>query len=165
MLVIEKFPGANTIDVTNGILKAFKELQPGLPGININTHIFRQANFIHTAIHNLSFAVVLGCILVVFVLLAFLFQWRAAFVSLLAIPLSLGAAAIVLDAEGTTVNTMILAGFGVAVGVVVDDAIIDMENIVRRLRNWRARGQANDAACTCCSRPRSRCARRSSTRR
>ncbi len=141
MLVIEKFPGANTIDVTNGILKAFRELQPGLPGININTHIFRQANFIHTAIHNLSFAVVLGCILVVFVLLAFLFQWRAAFVSLLAIPLSLGAAAIVLDAEGTTVNTMILAGFGVAVGVVVDDAIIDMENIVRRLRNWRARGR------------------------
>ncbi|HUO73213.1 MAG TPA: efflux RND transporter permease subunit [Solirubrobacteraceae bacterium] len=141
MLVIEKFPGANTLRVTNGILKAFKELQPGLPGITVNTHIFRQANFIHTAIHNLTFAVVLGCILVVFVLLAFLFQWRAAFVSLLAIPLSLGAAAIVLDAEGTTVNTMILAGFGVAVGVVVDDAIIDMENIVRRLRNWRARGK------------------------
>jgi CzcA family heavy metal efflux pump len=141
MLVIEKFPGANTIDVTKGILKAFKELQPGLPGIHINTHIFRQANFIHTAIHNLSFAVVLGSILVVFVLMAFLFQWRAAFVSLLAIPLSLGAAAIVLDAQGTTVNTMILAGFGVATGVVVDDAIIDMENIVRRLRNWRAAGR------------------------
>jgi CzcA family heavy metal efflux pump len=141
MLVIEKFPGANTIDVTNGILKAFKEMQPGLPGIHINTHIFRQANFIHTAIHNLTFAVVLGCILVVFVLIAFLFQWRAAFVSLLAIPLSLGAAAIVLDAEGTTINTMILAGFGVAVGVVVDDAIIDMENIVRRLRSWRAMGR------------------------
>jgi CzcA family heavy metal efflux pump len=141
MLVIEKFPGANTLDVTNGILKAFKELQPGLPGIHINTHIFRQSAFIHTAIHNLSFAVVLGCILVVFVLIAFLFQWRAAFVSLLAIPLSLGAAAIVLDLQGTTINTMILAGFGVAVGVVVDDAIIDMENIVRRLRNWRAAGR------------------------
>ena len=141
MLVIEKFPGANTLDVTNGILKAFKELQPALPGIQINTHIFRQANFIHTAIHNLSFAVILGCILVVFVLIAFLFQWRAAFVSLLAIPLSLAAAAIVLDAEGAPVNTMILAGFGVAVGVVVDDAIIDMENIVRRLRNWRAAGR------------------------
>jgi CzcA family heavy metal efflux pump len=141
MLVIEKFPGANTLQVTGGILKAFKEMQPGLPGIHINTDVFRQSSFIHTAIHNLSFAVVLGCILVVFVLLAFLFQWRAAFVSLLAIPLSLGAAAIVLDAEGTTINTMILAGFGVAVGVVVDDAIIDMENIVRRLRNWRAQGR------------------------
>jgi CzcA family heavy metal efflux pump len=140
MLVIEKFPGANTIDVTRGIDRAFKALEPGLPGIQINTHIFRQASFIHTAIHNLTFAVLLGCILVVFVLLAFLFQWRAAFVSLMAIPLSLAAAAIVLDAEGTTVNTMILAGFAVAVGVVVDDAIIDMENIVRRLRIWRAAG-------------------------
>jgi CzcA family heavy metal efflux pump len=141
MLVIEKFPGANTIDVTNGILRAFRQMQPGLPGVNVDTHIFRQASFIHTAIHNLTFAVVLGSILVVFVLIAFLFQWRAAFVSLLAIPLSLAAAATVLDAEGATVNTMILAGFGVAVGVVVDDAIIDMENIVRRLRNWRAAGR------------------------
>jgi len=141
MLVVEKFPGANTLDVTNGIDKALAALRPGLPGINIDSHIFRQSTFIRTAVDNLSAAVVIGCILVVFVLLAFLFQWRAAFVSLLAIPLSLGAAAIVLDAEGTTVNTMILAGFGVAVGVVVDDAIIDMENIVRRLRNWRARGR------------------------
>jgi CzcA family heavy metal efflux pump len=141
MLVVEKFPGANTLQVTNGIDKAIAALRPGLPGIHINTHIFRQANFIHTAIHNLTFAVVLGCILVVFVLIAFLFQWRAAMVSLIAIPLSLAAAAIVLDAEGTTINTMILAGFGVAVGVVVDDAIIDTENIVRRLRSWRARGR------------------------
>jgi CzcA family heavy metal efflux pump len=141
MLVIEKFPGANTLQVTNGILKAFKALEPGLSGIHINTHIFRQSTFIHTAVHNLTVAVIFGCILVVFVLIAFLFQARAALVSLLAIPLSLAAAAIVLDAQGTTVNTMILAGFGVAVGVVVDDAIIDMENIVRRLRIWRARGR------------------------
>jgi Cu/Ag efflux pump CusA len=141
MLVIEKFPGANTLQVTNGILKAFAALRPGLPGIHVDTHVFRQSTFIHTAIHNLTIAVVLGCILVVFVLIAFLFQARAALVSLLAIPLSLAAAAVVLDAEGTTINTMILAGFGVAVGVVVDDAIIDMENIVRRLRIWRTRGR------------------------
>jgi CzcA family heavy metal efflux pump len=141
MLVVEKFPGANTLDVTSGIDKALAALAPGMRGIHVDSHIFRQANFIHTAISNLAFAVVLGCILVVFVLLAFLFEWRAAFVSLLAIPLSLGAAAIVLDAEGATINTMILAGFGVAVGVVVDDAIIDIENIVRRLRQLRARGK------------------------
>jgi CzcA family heavy metal efflux pump len=141
MLVVEKFPGANTLDVTNGIDRALAALSPGLHGIAIDSHIFRQATFIHTAIDNLSFAVVLGCILVVFVLLAFLFEWRAAFVSLLAIPLSLCAAGIVLDAEGTTINTMVLAGFAVAVGVVVDDAIIDMENIVRRLRIWRAQGK------------------------
>ncbi len=141
MMVVEKFPGANTLDVTNGIDRALAALQPGLRGIHVDSHIFRQASFIQTAIHNLAFAVVLGCILVVFVLIAFLFQWRAALVSLLAIPLSLAAAAIVMDAEGTTVNTMILAGFGVAVGVVVDDAIIDMENIIRRLRAWRAAGK------------------------
>jgi CzcA family heavy metal efflux pump len=140
MLVIEKFPGANTVDVTNGILQAFSQIQPGLPGVKINSQIFRQATFIEMAIHNLTLAVVIGCILVVFVLFLFLFQWRAAVVSLLAIPLSLGAAAIVLDLMSTTINTMILAGFAVAVGVVVDDAIIDMENIVRRLRAWRAAG-------------------------
>lgn len=140
MLVVEKFPGANTLDVTNGIDKALSAMAPSMPGVHINNQIFRQASFIQIAIHNLSQSVLLGCILVVFVLLMFLFQWRAALVSLLAIPLSLAAAEIVLVALGTTINTMILAGFAVAVGVVVDDAIIDMENIVRRLRAWRAAG-------------------------
>jgi CzcA family heavy metal efflux pump len=146
MLVVEKFPGANTLDVTRGVDRALAALAPGMPGIRADSHIFRQSSFIHTAISNLGFAVVLGCILVVFVLLAFLFQWRAALVSLLAIPLSLAAAAVVLDAEGATINTMVLAGFGVAVGVVVDDAIIDMENIVRRLRAWRAQGRRTTPA-------------------
>ena len=112
MLVVEKFPGANTLQVTNGIDKALAALAPGLPGIHIDSHIFRQASFIHTAIANLGSAVLLGCILVVFVLIAFLFEWRAALVSLLAIPLSLAAAGIVLDMTGATINTMILAGFG-----------------------------------------------------
>jgi CzcA family heavy metal efflux pump len=141
MLVVEKFPGANTLDVTNGIDKALSAMAPSMPGVQINNQIFRQASFIEIAIHNLSQSVLLGCIFVVFVLLMFLFQWRAALVSLLAIPLSLAAAEIVLVALGTTINTMILAGFAVAVGVVVDDAIIDMENIVRRLRAWRAAGR------------------------
>jgi CzcA family heavy metal efflux pump len=141
MIVIEKFPGANTLQVTNGVLAALKQLAPGLKGITVDTNIFRQASFIELAIHNLSLSVLLGCILVVFVLFAFLFQWRGALISLLAIPLSLAAAAIVFEATGATVNTMILAGFAVAVGVVVDDAIIDMENIIRRLRAWRAAGK------------------------
>ena len=107
----------------------------------------------------------LGCILVVFVLFIFLFQWRAALVSLLAIPLSLAAAVIVLDMMGTTINTMILAGFAVAVGVVVDDAIIDMENIVRRLREWRAAGPPDHAVAPGARRLAWRSASRSSTRR
>ena len=141
MIVVEKFPGANTLQVSSGVQRALAQLAPGLRGIRVDTHIFRQAAFIQTAIHNLSLSVLLGCILVVFVLIAFLFQWRAALVSLLAIPLSLATAAIVLDLTGSTINTMVLAGFAVAVGVVVDDAIIDMENIVRRLRAWRAAGK------------------------
>jgi CzcA family heavy metal efflux pump len=141
MLVIEKFPGANTLQVSAGIEKALAELAPGLRGVRIDSHIFRQATFIQMAIHNLGLSVLQGCILVIFVLVAFLFQWRAAFISLLAIPLSLAAAAIVFDMTGATINTMILAGFAVAVGVVVDDAIIDMENIIRRLRAWRAAGR------------------------
>jgi CzcA family heavy metal efflux pump len=141
MLVVEKFPGANTLEVTSGIDKALSAMAPSMPGVHINNQVFRQASFIQIAIHNLSQSVLIGCILVVFVLLMFLFQWRAAVVSLLAIPLSLAAAEIVLVALGTTINTMILAGFAVAVGVVVDDAIIDMENIVRRLRAWRSAGR------------------------
>jgi CzcA family heavy metal efflux pump len=141
MIVVEKFPGASTLEVTSGVQHALAQLAPGLRGVHIDSHIFRQAGFIETAIHNLSQSVILGCILVVFILLAFLFQWRAALVSLLAIPLSLASAAIVLDWTGSTINTMVLAGFAVAVGVVVDDAIIDMENIVRRLRAWRAEGK------------------------
>jgi CzcA family heavy metal efflux pump len=140
LLVIEKFPRANTLQVTHGVDAALAELGPGLPGIRIDANIFRPASFIDTAIHNLADAVVIGCILVVFVLIAFLFEWRAAFISLIAIPLSLVAAGAVLAARGATINTMILAGFAVSVGVVVDDAIIDMENIVRRLRQRRAEG-------------------------
>src|SRR5581483_5284654 len=116
------------------------ELRPGLPGVHIDENIFRPATFIQTAVDNLSIAVLIGCFLVALILVAFLFEWRAAVISLAAIPLSLGAAAIVLSIQGATINTLVLAGFAVAVGVVVDDAIIDMENIVRRLRQRRAEG-------------------------
>src|SRR3954454_25266532 len=141
LLVVEKYPRANTLDVTRGVDKALHDLRPGMKGIEVDSKIFRQASFIETALSNLTLAVLLGCIFVVFVLIAFLFEWRAALVSMIAIPLSLLAAILVLNARGAAVNTMILAGLAIAVGVVVDDAIIDMENIVRRLRLRRAEGQ------------------------
>jgi CzcA family heavy metal efflux pump len=140
LLVIEKFPWANTLDVTRGVEQAIKDLQPGLPGIKIDTTIFRPASFIETALGNLSWALALGVLLVIFVLIAFLFEWRTAVISLVAIPLSLIAAGLVLYARGTTINTLILAGLAISVGVVVDDAIIDVENIVRRLRLHRREG-------------------------
>lgn len=134
LLVVEKFPWANTLDVTNGIDAALDELKPGLPGIQINPNIFRPASFIQTAINNLTRSLYISCFLVMLVLAAFLFEWRTTLISLIAIPLSLVSAGLILDYCGITINTMILAGFVIAIGGVVDDAIIDVENIVRRLR-------------------------------
>ena len=93
MLVVEKFPWANTLDVTNGVEEALVQLRPGLGGIEVDSTIFRPASFIEAALHNLSLALLLGCLLVVLILGAFLFEWRSALISLVAIPLSLMAAA------------------------------------------------------------------------
>jgi CzcA family heavy metal efflux pump len=140
LLIVEKFPWANTLDVTRGVEAAMAELKPGLPGIEIDTAIFRPASFIELALANLTNALLIGSLLVFVVLILFLYDWRTALISLVAIPLSLMAAALVLHARGTTINTMVLAGFVISVGVVVDDAIIDIENIVRRLRQHRLAG-------------------------
>src|SRR6266516_2064711 len=140
LLVVEKFPWANTLEVTRGLDEALKEMQPGLPGIQIESTIFRPDSFIEMAVNNLRNALLISCLLVVLVLSAFLFEWRTALISLVAIPLSLVTAGIVLYLRGSTINTMVLAGLVIAVGGVVDDAIIDVENIVRRLRQNRLEG-------------------------
>jgi CzcA family heavy metal efflux pump len=146
LLVVEKFPWGNTLDVTRGVDKALAEMRPGLPGVEIDSNIFRPATFIELALHNLTRALVIACLLVIVVLGAFLFEWRTVLISLIAIPLSLLAAGLMLDARGATVNTMILAGLVIAVGAVVDDAIIDVENIMRRLRQHRAEGGTRPTA-------------------
>jgi CzcA family heavy metal efflux pump len=140
LLVVQKYRGANTIEVTRGVEQAMAEMAPGLPGIEVDTTIFRPATFIEQSLENLTRALLLGVLLVTLIIVAFLFEWRTAFISLIAIPLSLVAAVLVLDASGVTLNVMVLAGLVVAIGVVVDDAIIDVENIVRRLREARALG-------------------------
>jgi Cu/Ag efflux pump CusA len=126
MMIVEKLPWANTLDVTRGVDEALAALKPGLSGIEIDAQIFRPATFIELALKNLTTALLIGCLLVIIVLGAFLFEWRAALISVVAIPLSLVAGALVLYVRGTTINTMVLAGFVIAVGVVVDDAIIDI---------------------------------------
>jgi CzcA family heavy metal efflux pump len=137
MLIVEKLPWGNTLDVTRGVEAAVDQMRPGLPGMEIDTTIFRPATFVETAIHNLSRALLIGSLLVILILIAFLYDWRSAVVSAVAIPLSLLAAGYVLYLRDATINTMILAGLVISVGVVVDDAIIDVENIVRRLRLYR----------------------------
>ena len=145
MLIVEKLPWANTLDVTRGVEQAMDEMQPGLPGMEVDTTIFRPATFIELSLDNLTKALLIGALLVVLVLGAFLFEWRAAVISVVAIPLSLMAAALVLYARGATINVMVLAGFVIALGVVVDDAIIDVQNVVRRLRENRREGSRKSA--------------------
>jgi CzcA family heavy metal efflux pump len=140
MLIVQKLPWGNTLDVTKGVEAALTELQPSLPDIQIDSTIFRSADFIDMAVHNLARTLLIGTLLVVFILIMFLFSWRSALISVVAIPLSLLSALLVLHLRHGTVNTMILAGLVIAVGVVVDDAIIDIENILRRLRQNRKEG-------------------------
>ena len=140
MLIVEKFPWGNTLDLTEEVEKALDEMKPGLQGITIDSEIFRPATFIELSIENLTSALMLGSLMVIIVLFLFLFEWRVALISIVAMPLSLVTAAMVLYWRGTTINVMILAGFVIALGAVVDDAIVDVENIVRRLRLNRAEG-------------------------
>jgi len=134
LLIVEKQPGASTLDVTAGIDAALGRLRPGLSGVEVDPTIFRPASFIERALRNLGHAMGIGCAFVVAVLFLFLWNTRTALISVLAIPLSLLAAAFVLTLLGRTIDTMVIAGLVIALGEVVDDAIIDVENIHRRLR-------------------------------
>ena len=138
LLIVEKQPTGNTLEVTKQVELALDALKPALVGMDVDPTIFRPATFIERSLDNLSEAMIIGCILVVVILVTFLYDWRTALISLLAIPLSLIAATLVIIYMGATINTMVLAGLVIAMGEVVDDAIIDVENIVRRLRLNRA---------------------------
>jgi len=128
--------GTNTLDVTRRVESALADFQATLDkqGITLHGGLHRPANFIEIALGHIGNSLAIGAVLVVIVLLIFLRSPRTAFISFLSIPLSLLAAVIVFRAFGVALNTMTLGGFAVAIGVVVDDAIIDVENIVRRLR-------------------------------
>ncbi|MBN8454881.1 efflux RND transporter permease subunit [Accumulibacter sp.] len=135
VLGIQKQPGANTLELTDRLDRTLEEIQSGLPaGMKIERHIFRQADFIRISINNLLAALAEGSVLVIGIVFAFLLSARATAITLLAIPLSLVAAILAMKALGATINTMTLGGMAIALGALVDDAIIVIENIVRRLR-------------------------------
>ena len=140
LLIVEKFPWGNTLQVTRGVEKALDALRPGLPDVEIDAAIFRPATFVEMAIDNLTTSLIIAAVLVVLVLMAFLYEWRTALISCTAIPLSLMSTVMVLDWMGTTINTMVLGGMAIALGAVVDDAIVDIENVMRRLRQARKEG-------------------------
>ena len=143
ILSVQKQPGANTLALTREIDRVLDELQRTLPpGVVIEKENFRQADFIEVAIHNVSVALRDGAILVVVILFLFLGNLRTTFISAIAIPLSLVAGVLVISAFGGTLNTMTLGGFTIAIGALVDDAIIDVENVFRRLREEHRKPEA-----------------------
>ncbi|MFL9858743.1 efflux RND transporter permease subunit [Paraburkholderia madseniana] len=141
MLVLESQYGTNTLTVTKDIEKTLAALKPALTqqGVDLNSDVFRPANFIDAAVGHLRTALLVGAVLVIAVLFLFLLNVRTAVISAVAIPLSLLVAIIVLTSFGVSLNTMTLGGLAIALGEVVDDAIIDVENIYRRLRENRNR--------------------------
>lgn len=140
---ISKQPNANTLDVTQRIEKNLLELKKTLPAdVKIDTKIFRQADFIETSVNNVQNALIEGGIFVVIILFLFLGSFRTTLISLLAIPLSLLGAILVLKYLGFTINTMSLGGMAIAVGALVDDAIIDVENVYKRLRQNRLKPES-----------------------
>ncbi len=141
LIVIEKFPNANTLEVTRGVDEALDKLRPGLAGIDIDTSIARPATYIDESIDNLTLAAVLGAILLLAALGALLFQWRAAVIAALAIPVSLMAGVLVLDLRGDSINLMVITGFAIALAVLVDDAVRSTDAIATRLRADREAGR------------------------
>jgi len=137
MLALASQYGANTLSTTVAVEKVLAELEPSLraQGITVYPGLHRPANFIERALRDLERSLTIAAVLIIGVLFLFLRDWRAALIAFTAIPLSLLAAVAVLDHLGQTLNTMTLGGFAVALGVLVDDAIIDLENILRRLRS------------------------------
>jgi CzcA family heavy metal efflux pump len=135
IISIQKQPGANTLELTSRVDETLAQIESSLPaGFEINTHLFRQAEFIELAIENVVEALRDGAFLVVVILFLFLGNFRTTLISLTAIPLALISSIFVLEFFNITINTMTLGGMAIAIGVIVDDAIIDVENVFRRLR-------------------------------
>jgi CzcA family heavy metal efflux pump len=132
LIVVEKLPGTNTLEVTRGIEAALAELRPGLPGVELDASIFRSASFIEATFANLTTALIIVAILAVLVLWILLYDWRAALISLVVIPLALVTAAAAVGMMGGTLNTVVLTGLVIALAVVVDDAILGVDGMMRR---------------------------------
>jgi CzcA family heavy metal efflux pump len=149
VLGIQRQPSANTLELTRALDRTLADIQKSLPaGMKIENRLFRQADFIETSIANLMAALRDGAILVIAIVYAFLISVRSTAITLIALPLSLLATVLSLKAFGATINTMTLGGMAIALGALVDDAIIVVENIVRRLRENRARPEGQHESTT-----------------
>ena len=137
LLVVEKYPGANTLEVTRGVEEAFEAMAPGLNGMEIDTSPFRPASSVEAGVENFGRSLLIGGILMLLVLALLFVEWRSTLISASVIVASLAAAGTVLYLRDATFNTMILAGLVMAIGIVVDDAITGVRHLVERLRQRR----------------------------
>jgi HME family heavy-metal exporter len=138
---VEKQPAVDTVRLTRELEEALREISAGLPnGIRADQILFRQANFIETSIRNVERVLLEAAVVVALVLFAFLLNWRTTAISLTAIPVSILATAVIFKLFGLSINTMTLGGLAIAIGELVDDAVVDVENIFRRLRENREKG-------------------------
>jgi CzcA family heavy metal efflux pump len=142
MLVVEKFPRANTLEVTQGVEKALDKLRPGLSGLQADTSVFRPATFIEDAIDNLTTALIIAGILLALIVAAFLYAWRTALIALITIPLSLITAALVLDLAGESFNAISFTGLAIGLAIVIDEAVVSAQNVARRLAQQGADGRS-----------------------
>jgi Cu/Ag efflux pump CusA len=165
ILSIDKAPGFDTLKLTQQVEAALEELKPTLPAGVTAEILFRQGDFIEHAIHNLQEAIRDGAIMVAIILFLFLLNVRTTFITLMAMPLSFAVTILTFKAFGVSVNSMTLGGLAVAIGMVVDDAIVDVENVWRRLRECGAAVPAAqsrpEAGTTPSPQPRARCGTRS----
>jgi len=146
LLVIERFPGTNLLQVTNDIEHAINEMKPGLRGIQFDTGVYRPASYVRWSIDNVSRALLIGLALLALVLGLLFYRWASVLICLVVIPLSLVAATLVLWSLGKTMNAIVLAGLAAAVVIVIDDAIVNVENIGRRVARERRDGAEPSAA-------------------
>jgi len=134
LLVIEKLPGTDTIEVTKGVDDALAAIRPGFSSINFDATVFRLATFIEMASSNLTRTIIISALLVVLVLSVLFYGWRTALISLVTIPISLVLTLFVLNLQGAMLNTMVLAGLVISLGIIIDDAVVDIEHIMQCLR-------------------------------
>src|SRR5215218_2269942 len=146
LLAVEKFPGADTAEVTSGVEDALGKLQPGLTGMKFDTNVFQPATYIVDALDNLTLTLIIAGVLLALTLAAFLFSWRTTLISLVTIPLSLVVAALVLYLRGETFNPLAFAGLAVALALIIDDAVVGVHNVARRLSEHRQAGDDRSTA-------------------
>lgn len=148
LLVVERFPEANAVEVTRAVEAAIDTMRPGMSGIEFDSTVYRPASYIEQSIDNLAVALIVGAVLAALLIGAFFFRLRTALISIVAIPVSLVVAVLVLHAFGATFNAIVLVGLAAALLLVIDDAVVDVENIARRLRQQPRDGTGRSTAGT-----------------